>query len=75
MKMNVDFWPKNPKANFRNSEMNVSTAITMNYEQIAMNYDNKNKPNTNPIKANTNPIKANTNPKQTQSNPICWILK
>ena len=64
MKMNVDFWPKNPKANFRNSEMNVSTAITMNYEQIAMNYDNKNKPKTNPIqtqyKPKTNPILKQT---------------
>ncbi len=47
--MNIDFWPKNPKPNFRNGEMNVSSTITMNYEQITMNYANKNKPNTKPI--------------------------
>ena len=66
------------KANFRKSQMNVSTVITMNYEQRTMNDELKNKPNTNPIqsqyKANTNPIQtqfeANTKPIQTQTNPI-----
>ncbi len=48
------------KPNFRKAKMNVSPAITKNYEQLAMNYANKNKPNSKPIK-------PNTNPKQTQS--------
>ncbi|GAH14184.1 unnamed protein product [marine sediment metagenome] len=47
------------KANLLNTQMNVSSAITMNYEQLTMNYANKNKPNSKPIK-------PNTNPKQTQ---------
>jgi hypothetical protein len=66
------------KANFRKSQMNVSSSITMNYEQKTMNYANKNKANTKPIKANTKPIKAKTNPKQTQNkantNPTCSEL-
>jgi len=49
MKMNIDFWPKNPKANFRNGELNVSSCITMNYEHLTINYGNKNKPKSNPI--------------------------
>jgi len=64
--MNIDFWLKNPKANFQNGEMNISTAITMNYEQKAMNYENKNKANqtqfqclSKPNKAKTKPIKPN----------------
>jgi len=60
------------KANFRKSQMNVSTVITMNYEQRTMNDELKNKPNTNPIQSQ---YKANTNPIQTQykanSNPTC----
>jgi len=47
------------KANFRKAKINVSPAITMNYEQLTMNYANKNKPNSKPIK-------PKTNPKQTQ---------
>jgi len=42
--MNPPFWPKNPKANFQNDQMNVSYCFTMNYEQKTMNNDNKNKP-------------------------------
>jgi|GEM_PF-5831300 len=70
------------KPNFRKSQMNVNTVITMNYEQRTMNYEIKNKPNSKPIqsqfKPNTKPIqtqyKANTNPIQTQSNPIPrWV--
>ena len=49
------------KPNLLNAQMNVSSAITMNYEQKTMNYANKNKPNTNPIR--------------TQSKPIYWMLK
>ena len=51
------------KANFQKSQMNVSTVITMNYEQRTMNYEIKNKPNTNPIQTQNKP---KTNPKQTQ---------
>ena len=40
------------KPNLLNAQMNVSSAITMNYEQLTMNYANKNKPNSKPIKAN-----------------------
>jgi len=40
------------KPNFRNGKMNVSSSITMNYEQITMNYANKNKAKTKPNKAN-----------------------
>ncbi len=47
------------KPNLLNTQMSVTSAITMNYEQLTMNYANKNKPNSKPIK-------ANTNPKQTQ---------
>ncbi len=36
------------KANFRKSQMNISSAITMNYEQLTTNYANKNKPNSKP---------------------------
>ncbi len=36
------------KANLLDAQMNVSSVITMNYEQITMNNANKNKPNTNP---------------------------
>jgi len=44
------------KPNLLDTQMNVRSAITMNYEQLTMNYANKNKPNSKPIKPNTNPI-------------------
>jgi len=44
------------KANFRKSQMNVNTVITMNYEQRTMNYEIKNKANSNPIQSQTKPI-------------------
>jgi beta-mannanase len=48
------------KANFQKSQMNVNTAITKDYENIANWTLGENKPNSNPIqtqyKANTNPI-------------------
>ena len=37
------------KPNLLDAQMNVSSAITMNYEQLTMNYANKNKPNSKPI--------------------------
>jgi len=36
------------KANLLDAQMNVSSSITMNYEQKTMNYANKNKAKTNP---------------------------
>jgi hypothetical protein len=47
------------KANFRKSQMNVNSVITMNYEQRTMNYEIKNK-------ANSNPIQSQYKPNQTQ---------
>ncbi len=44
------------KANLLNTQMNLSSAITMNYEQLTMNYANKNKPNQTQYKPKTNPI-------------------
>ncbi len=49
--------------------MNVTSLITVDYENIANCQLGENKPNTNPIKANTKPIKAKTNPIQTQNEP------
>ena len=54
------------KANFRKSQMNVNTFITMNYEQRTMNYEIKNKANSNPIQSQ---FKPNTKPIQTQFKP------
>ncbi len=54
------------KANFLDALMNVTSLITVDYENIANWTLGENKPNTNPIKANTKPIKANTMPIQTQ---------
>jgi hypothetical protein len=59
------------KANFLDDQMNVSSAITMNYEQRTMNYEVKNKPKTKPIRTQ---YKPNTNPIQTQTNPTCSEL-
>jgi len=62
------------KANFQNTQMNVNSCFTRNYEQRTMNYEIKNKANSKPIKANSNPISASKMPKQTQNkaktNPI-----
>jgi hypothetical protein len=58
------------KANFLDDQINVSTFITMNYEQPTMNYEIKNKPNSNPIqsqyKPNSKPIQTQYKPKQSQ---------
>ena len=58
------------KANFRKSQMNVNTAITKDYENIANWTLGENKPNSKPIKANQTQNKPKTKPKQTQTNPI-----
>jgi hypothetical protein len=62
------------KPNFLDEQMNLSSFITMDYEQRTMNYEIKTKPKQTQYKANTNPIQSqyepNTNPIQTQTNPI-----
>jgi hypothetical protein len=54
------------KANFRKSQVNITSLITVDYENIANWKLGENKANTKPIKANTKPVKANKMPKQTQ---------
>ena len=49
------------EANFRKSQMNLNSFITMNYEQRTMNYEIKNEPKTNPIKANYRKTKNERN--------------
>ena len=49
------------KANLPDAQMNVSSVITVDYE-------NKSNWKLGENKANSKPIKANTN-------PICWMLK
>jgi len=72
-------------------QMNVTTFITMNYEQRTMNDANKNKPNSKPIKPNLRKAKMNVNSliakdyrknddftvrkNKPNSKPICWMLK
>ena len=59
----IVFWPKNPKANFRNGKMNISYAITKDYENVRLHRRGENKPNSNPIqtqyKANFQKAKMN----------------
>ncbi len=47
------------KANFRKSQMNVSTILTKDYENNSNWTLGQNEPKTNPIRTQTNPIKAN----------------
>ncbi|MBA7665919.1 hypothetical protein ES703_73994 [subsurface metagenome] len=49
--------------------MNVTSLITVDYENKSNWTLGENKPKTNPIKPNTKPIKANKIPKQTQYKP------
>ncbi|MBA7669086.1 hypothetical protein ES703_77214 [subsurface metagenome] len=73
------------KANLPDTQMNITSVITMNYEQLTMNYANKNKPNSKPIcqraklmqsvylqrimKKNADRGYEKTKPKQTQYKP------
>jgi hypothetical protein len=57
------------KANLLNTLMNVTSLITVDYENIANWTLGENKPNSKPIKPNSKPIKPKTNPKQTQNKP------
>jgi hypothetical protein len=58
------------KANLLDALMNVTSLITVEYENISNWTLGENKANSKPIKANSKPIKANSKPIQTQSNPI-----
>jgi len=58
------------KPNLLNAQMNVTSIITKDYENVRLCRRGENKPNTNPIKPNQSQNKPNMNPKQTQSNPI-----
>jgi len=49
------------KPNFRKSQMNVNSLITMDYENISDWTLGENKPNSNPIKANFRKAKMNVN--------------
>jgi len=63
------------KANFRKSQMNVTTILTKDYVNETLSERGKNKANSKPIKANTKPIKAKTNLIQSQSKPISKAIK
>jgi len=65
------------KPNFPNAQMNVSSVLTKDYENIPFRRCAENKPNQTQFKANSKPIQTQSNPiltqmhrKQTQSNPI-----
>jgi hypothetical protein len=65
--------------NFRKRQIDVSSFITKEYEQMDTWSIRKNEPKTNPNEPKTNPILANKTPIRTQnepnSNPICWFFK
>jgi hypothetical protein len=62
------------KANLLDALMNVTSLITVEYENISNWTLGENKPNTNPIKANSKPIqsqfKANQSQFKANTNPI-----
>jgi len=57
------------KPNFRKAEMNVSSILTKDYENVPLRRRRENKPNSNPIKANKTQNKPNFKPIQTQYKP------
>jgi len=46
------------KANLLNAQMNITSLITVDYENITNWTLGENKPNSKPIKPNTNPIQT-----------------
>jgi len=58
------------KANLLDTQMNVNSSITKDYENISDWTLGENKPNTKPIKAKQSQYKANTKPKKANTNPI-----
>jgi hypothetical protein len=65
------------KPNLLNAQMNVTSLITVDYENIANWKLGENKPNSKPIKPNTNPkqtqYKANQSQYKAKTNPIYWM--
>jgi len=57
------------KPNLPKAQMNLTSLITVVYENKSNWTLGENKPNTNPIRTQSNPIKANKMPKQTQYKP------
>jgi hypothetical protein len=55
--------------NFQKSQINASSYITREYEQMDTWSIRKNEPKTNPNEPKTNPILADKTPIQTQTNP------
>jgi len=47
--MNIDFWPKNPKPNFQNAQMNVTSAQITSYQLPITNYQYAKQTQSNPI--------------------------
>jgi len=65
------------KPNLLEMPMNISSFITVDYENVHLLGRRKNKPNTNPIKPNSPARYAIRNTRyeiQTQSNPTCSEL-
>jgi len=50
------------KPNLPDAQMNISTAITMDYANIRLRSRFKNKANSKPIQSQSNPIKPNFKP-------------
>jgi len=57
------------KANLLDAQINVSSFITKDYENVHLLERRKNKAKQTQYKANQSQNKPNMNPKQTQSNP------
>lgn len=55
MKMNIDFWPKNPKANFLGNMANISSCKSGGYETDPDFWLKNPKPKTNPNKHKQKP--------------------
>ncbi len=58
------------KANFRKSQVNVTSLITKDYENKSNWTLGENKPNSKPIQTQTNPIKANFRKAQMNVNSL-----
>jgi len=54
IKMDIDFWPKNPKPNFKIAKMNVTLVQITSYQLPVTNHQYENKPNSNPIQSQSN---------------------
>ncbi len=63
------------KPNLLNAQMNVCSAITMDYVNIRLRSRFKNKAKQSQFKANSNPIKANQSQNEPNTNPIKPNLK